>query len=298
MGTILTEQKIQRALRKFFSPSNIRYEMDGLYVFLWESDKLLVTKAGVIYEFEIKISRADYQNDFKHKAKKHLLLQSALPELPQQTELFDNYMAEQRKKYPGITPDQCREKLRESLPERRRIPNYFFYAVPDGMLQPDEIPPYAGLVYVSEEGRIMKTIHGPRLHNKKYTDVELGLCEKFYYNMRTAIRTAEYCQEDRDRMKAQLDEELASKGKDMTYSQLELQYKDAVSRRDTYQKSAENYKNMYFTMVEGADHNSIERRLLINEIKKHDPDFDYQRIMSEAERIYDERYPKKTGYGV
>lgn len=293
METTLTEQKIQRALRKFFSPSNIRYEMDGLYVFLWESDKLLVTKAGMIYEFEIKISRADYQNDFKHKAKKHLLLQSALPEQPKQTEYFDNYMAEQRKKYPRITPEQCREKLNEHLPERRKMPNYFFYAVPEGMLQPDEIPPYAGLVYVSEEGKITKTVKGPLLHNQKYAAEELGLCDKFYYNMRTAIRTAEEWQKAHDIVKARLDEELAAHGKDMTYSQLELAYKDAVSRCDICQKTSETYRGMYLTMVEGADYNSIERRLLINEIKKHKPDFDYQRIMDEADKIYEERYSNR-----
>lgn len=293
MDTTLTEQKIQRALRKFFSPSNIRYEMDGLYVFLWESDKLLVTKAGMIYEFEIKISRSDYQNDFKHKSKKHLLLQSALPEQSQQTELFDNFMAEQRKKYPRITPEQCRAKLSENLPGRRRMPNYFYYAVPDGMLQPDEIPPYAGLVYISEEGKISGTVKAPQLHNQKYTAAELNLCEKFYYNMRTAIQTAENCVKERDRMKAQLDEELAAYGKDMTYSQLELEYKDAVARRDLYQKTSDNYKQMYFTMVEGADLHSIERHLFIAEIKKHDPDFDYQRIMDEADKIYKERYPNR-----
>lgn len=286
MKTQLTEQKIQRALRKFFSTSNVRYEMDGLYVFGWESDKLLETRAGMIYEFEIKISRADYQNDFKHKAKKHLILTSALTEPTMQQDLFNQYYKERKAKYPRITPDDCLKEIAGMSEHERRMPNYFFYAVPDGMLQPDEVPPYAGLVYISENGKIARTIKGPQLHKKKYTDVELGLCEKFYYNMRTAIQTKDILVKDRDSMQERLEEELASKGKDMTYSQLEQEYKEAVRERNMF-------KNMYFTMVEGADLNSIERRLFIKEIKKYDTNFDYQKLMDEADRIYKERYPNR-----
>lgn len=293
MQTELTEQKIQKALRKFFSTSNVRYEMDGLYVFGWESDKLLETRAGMIYEFEIKISRSDYQNDFKHKAKKHIILASSLDKPTVQQDLFDHYYKERKAKYPGIKPDDCLKEIAGMSERSRRMPNYFYYAVPDGMLQPDEIPPYSGLVYISEDGKIVGTVKAPQLHNQKYTDVELGLCEKFYYNMRTAIHTAENCQKDRDRMKAQLDEELAAHGKDMTYSQLDQEYKSAVIYRDIYQRSAETYKGLYFTMVESADLNSIERRLFIQEIKKHNPDFDYKTIMDKADRIYKERYPDR-----
>ena len=37
----------------------------------------------------------------------------------------------------------------------------------------------------------------------------------------------------------------------------------------------------------------FERRLMIAEIKKHNPDFDYQAIITEADRIYKERYPNR-----
>lgn len=286
MQTELTEQKIQKALRKFFSTSNVRYEMDGLYVFGWESDKLLETRAGMIYEFEIKISRSDYQNDFKHKAKKHIILASALDKPTVQQDLFDHYYKDRKAKYPGIKPDDCLKEIAGMSERDRRMPNYFYYAVPDGMLQPDEIPPYAGLVYISEDGKIVGTVKAPQLHNQKYTDVELGLCEKFYYNMRTAIHTAEDWQKAHNLVKERLDEELASKGKDMTFSQLEQEHREAVRERNMF-------KNMYFTMVEGADLNTIERHLLVKEIKKHNPDFDYQTILDESDRIYKERYPDR-----
>ena len=59
----LTEQSIQKRLNHFFA--SWKYNVDGLFVFSWESDKLLWTKAGYIYEFEIKISRSDFKADFK-----------------------------------------------------------------------------------------------------------------------------------------------------------------------------------------------------------------------------------------
>ena len=65
IDTTLTEQKIQRVLGGFIASP--KYSVDGLFVFGWESDKLIWTKAGYIYEFEIKISRSDYKNDFKQR---------------------------------------------------------------------------------------------------------------------------------------------------------------------------------------------------------------------------------------
>ena len=87
--TTLTEKRIQKILNGFFA--SWKYNVDGLFVFRWESDKLLWTKAGYIYEFEIKISRADYKNDFKHKAAKHILMNSVMPESQSvEQDLFDS----------------------------------------------------------------------------------------------------------------------------------------------------------------------------------------------------------------
>lgn len=72
-----SEESIQRALRYFFlSPSSVKYFTENLNVYNWESDVLKITRSGYAYEFEIKISRADFKNDFKHKKKKHTLLES------------------------------------------------------------------------------------------------------------------------------------------------------------------------------------------------------------------------------
>ena len=49
-----SEGFIQEALNGFFTYNSVKYNIDGLYIFDWESDKLLETRSGYIYEFEIK----------------------------------------------------------------------------------------------------------------------------------------------------------------------------------------------------------------------------------------------------
>jgi hypothetical protein len=116
IDTTLTEQKIQRVLGGFIASP--KYRVDGLFVFGWESDKLIWTKAGYIYEFEIKISRSDYLNDFRHKVEKHLLLNSALPDegtVAREADLFGNLLKEKRKRYPQITMEQARRRADAQL---------------------------------------------------------------------------------------------------------------------------------------------------------------------------------------
>ena len=51
IDTTLTEQKIQRILSDFIASP--KYNVDGLFVFGWESDKLLWTKAGYMAVYPI-----------------------------------------------------------------------------------------------------------------------------------------------------------------------------------------------------------------------------------------------------
>ena len=149
--TIWTEPLIQNALmRNFLSPNAKKYEITNLFVFDWESDYLAVTRAGIFYEVEIKISRADFFNDFKHKEKKHLILEHN--EKAPRTELG--------------------------------MPNYFYYAVPDGLIKIDEVPSYAGLIYVKPWGITIEK-DAEKLHSEKLDINKLKLCDKFYYNMRS-----------------------------------------------------------------------------------------------------------------
>lgn len=303
IDTTLTEQKIQRELGGFFASP--KYLVDGLFVFGWESDKLIWTKAGYIYEFEIKISRPDYLNDFRHKVEKHLLLNSALPDestVAREADLFGNLLKEKRKRYPQITTEQAKKMMK---PVGDRMPNYFYYAVPEGLLDADEVPPYAGLVYITTckdgfEDQPDKWLHrikivrkAPQLHKTKYTDAELNLGEKFYYNMKTWQRNYReqlgYSLMYRER----LQDELASKHQEKSYKELQDELKAAEDKARSWEFEARKCYGLYMTMVEGTDLMTIERRLMVAEIKKHNPDFDYQTILDESDRIYKERYPNR-----
>ena len=141
-----SEELIQQQLRyNFLSPNSVKYFTENLNVYDWESDVLKITKSGYAYEFEIKISRADFKNDFKHKKKKHTLL--------------------------------------ESKESSSKIPNYFYYVVPEGLINDEEIPEHAGLIYVLGNiignGRVYYQFQeikkAPKLHSNKIDEISLNL---------------------------------------------------------------------------------------------------------------------------
>lgn len=184
-----TEKKIQDKLKlHFLNPSTKKYEITNLYVFDWESDYLAITRAGVFHEIEIKISRADFKNDFKHKEKKHLILESP--------------------------------RLFMTAPKPKVSPNYFYYAVPEGLVKEDEIPDYAGLIYVKPWG-IYVVKDAKKLHDEKLDLNNLNLCDKFYYNM---LHWQSKCEtlSDADKTIKELKNEIKGLHKDILYYDDEL----------------------------------------------------------------------------
>lgn len=142
----VTEQLLQQHLRCW--KSNPKYIVENLYVFDWESDMLIKTRSGYWYEVECKISLADFKNDFKRKWRKHDLLKTG--------------------------------------DEKHRRPNYFYYCVPwylSGKVLP-LLPSYAGLIVLTENGKLNEVRRASLLHTDKYTDEDLKLCNKFYYAYR------------------------------------------------------------------------------------------------------------------
>lgn len=154
-GVVYTEDLIQRCLRSgFLSPNSKKYEMFNLFVYGWESDYLAITKSDYVYEVEIKISRSDFFNDFKHKEQKHLIMEG---------------------KEGIIFPDNI---------EGNR-PNYFYYAVPENLISIEEVPEYAGLIYITPYHwcNIVKT--APKLIKEPSNLESLNLTNKFYYAYQT-----------------------------------------------------------------------------------------------------------------
>lgn len=174
-----TELFLQQRLRGF--RTNPQYIVENLYVFRWESDMLLKTRSGYWYEIECKISMSDFKHDFT-KEEKHTILQRG--------ERFES-----RKKIVYIEEGSTRvvkwHECGEWKPCKR--PNYFSYCVPWYLKEKVSllIPDYAGLVVVTEEGRLDEVKKPPLLHKDKYTDESLNLCEKFYYRWRGCLEQIE-----------------------------------------------------------------------------------------------------------
>lgn len=86
----------------------------NIFLGRWEADILEITKAGYLYEYEVKISRKDFKID---------------------AEKVEHYWTGPgRKKY-------------DVLRNGERV-NYFSFIVPEGLISPEEVPEWAGLIYV------------------------------------------------------------------------------------------------------------------------------------------------------
>lgn len=151
---------IDKALRGFYF-SSAKYLVSNIYAFdkdYGETDLLIVRSGNeYIYDIEIKISRADFRADFKKEAK-HSILKTG------------EYL--RKTKY--------RRKKITKLTKTTNIPNRFYYAVPEGLITKEEVPSYAGLIYIGENGEVKKIKEAKLLH-KKRLDVEKLLCRKLYF---------------------------------------------------------------------------------------------------------------------
>jgi len=144
----ISESHVQRLLNSKYI-GNCKYKVPNIYVFRhdWESDFFVQKNNGYCYEFEIKISRSDFFADSKKK-RKHDILRTGIYESNGQRE------------------HRCR-------------PNKLFYVVPIDLVKVEEIPSYAGLMYV--DGYHLLTIkEAPFIHKDKLK-LEDRLCHKFYH---------------------------------------------------------------------------------------------------------------------
>lgn len=121
------------------------------YIGSWEGDVFEVTKSGYLYEYEVKITRADFKKD----AEKERCY----------------YSGQRISKF-----DQLREGNRC---------NYFYYVVPENMVSVDELPEFAGLIYMNNSYKYpeFKTIkQAPKLTTEKAGEKHiLKLYESSYY---------------------------------------------------------------------------------------------------------------------
>jgi len=277
-----TEGFIQEALEGFFAENSVKYFMDNLYVFGWESDKLIETKTGYIYEFEIKVSRSDFKNDFKNKSEKHMILagskacgQLYLPSFVEDWEKAKERTAKDGYNRRLIYYEEHKDKF---LIDERRKPNVFYYAVPENLIPVEDIPEYAGLIYVLEKGSLQIVKKAPYIHKDKYNDAQLKLGEKFYFHMVDWKRRFWRERKAHDRIAKKLQAEIYTRGQEKPYADM--------------QEERDRYRGYYYeklgelTRMEGERdksfwHNRELKHALANIIRKYEPDFNLQKFENE-----------------
>lgn len=112
--------------------SNVNHLLRG------QQDVLSVNGKGMLIEYEIKISRSDFKRD--------------------------------EKKNKGFSfTDPVMLKNQHNL---TRIPNQFYYVVPDGLVKLEEIPDWAGLMYVVGDKLILQK-KAPVIHTKKHDQAKI-----------------------------------------------------------------------------------------------------------------------------
>lgn len=181
----MTTREVHEAVKAFFG--NYDYPLLNTFVFAWESDFFAISKSGYSVEVEVKISKADFKKDFTHKGDKH--------------ELFKRHkeFAFIRSTYPtfehGMKDDDGKwfqppcTKISWTKP-CESLPNKFFYACPEGLIAPGEVPAYAGLIYTTPFGSTIVK-QAPFLHkNKKCFDsILLG---KYYHRSNEVCQMLQY----------------------------------------------------------------------------------------------------------
>ena len=163
----MTSKDIEKLLfKKYVKPE--KYVLPNVYVFshFWESDVFVLRQSGLCMEFEIKVSKSDFNADFKKKEKHQVLAKGTYE------------VAWYKGGVPMITNKVCPR------------PNLFYYVVPEALVSVTEVPAYAGLIYVKEYtdfgGRtyhhLMEIKKAPYLHKEKISLTLIQkVMDKIYY---------------------------------------------------------------------------------------------------------------------
>jgi hypothetical protein len=118
-----------------------------------EADVFGINNGGYMYEFEIKRSRKDFFADFKNKDHKHKNLAKA-----NAIYVYNEWKNGKR------TGNNINRIL---------IPNRFFFVCESGLINPDEVPNYAGLIYVEEKPRCYSEIKSAKLIHRIKADKDI-----------------------------------------------------------------------------------------------------------------------------
>ena len=166
---MFTETSVQDTIWHRYSQKQSLMVVPCSNVFGWEADIVIVTKALIAHEFEIKLSKVDFRNDKKKEKFEHIERWRKGEKKYVKTYLEEGGRT-WRWEHKGLQP-----------------PNYFWYVCPQDLIKPEEVPTYAGLAYVDKFCFWVQK-KPTRLHKDKLTEKELlQLCRAMnfrYWNYR------------------------------------------------------------------------------------------------------------------
>lgn len=175
---------------------NHDYILNNVFMFDWESDLFAISKTGYSVEIEVKVSRSDFFADFKKR--KHEYFKRSIEK--------EKFIITNQKEFDDICYLDI-YKIEE------RSPNRFYFACPEGMIKPEEVPSYAGLIWCeSRYANYHVAKKAPILHRNKI-DFNSKLLSKYYHtslNTRSRINQLLYRMKQNVFCEADIEKELKS----------------------------------------------------------------------------------------
>lgn len=170
----MTTKEVHEAVRVFFW--NYDYKLLNCYIFNWESDFFAISKSDYSVEVEVKVSKSDFKRDFTHKTDKHELFRrhKEFAFCRKGYEMRENHFKFNGEFIRPISTSVYWHKPCE------KIPNKFYYACPEGLIDPSEVPSYAGLLYTDRFNSCTVIKQAPFLHKNK-RDFTKTLLSKYYH---------------------------------------------------------------------------------------------------------------------
>lgn len=139
----------------------------------WECDVFHLTDRGYFMEFEVKLTVADFRRDAD----------------------------KQMQKYPvpfGATPVFENKHALLALADHR-APSLFYYVTPEGLLDKEPLPPWAGWIEIYERTDDVRThlyersrVKAPKIHSVKYATTAEFAMTTAYYRMHRFGRSLEF----------------------------------------------------------------------------------------------------------
>ncbi len=134
-----------------------------------EADVLAIRKSGICDEFEIKVSRSDFLND----AKKIVRYRAS-----DITSGEDNrWFSTDKNNRSILAPWELYKP--DALIKGYMTCNYFWFVLKDGIALVDEVPKFAGLIFVSEDNRLNIVRWPEKLKREK-----LSFEERYQYSLK------------------------------------------------------------------------------------------------------------------